>query len=109
MQFRMKELNKRPVFQRMKWGKRKLDAWNHERVYFNRTVQGNGCATSLVDFLLPTRITLLEFAIANNFIDSLTDRERLFLDAPADDYKLKEIPFDRTCLQSLLTKAVAYL
>ena len=60
MHFRSKELNKRSAFPAREMGKRKLDAWNHDRVYVDRSVSGDGSTTSLAEFLLPMKITPLE-------------------------------------------------
>ena len=91
MHFRSKELNKRSAFPAKEMGKRTLDAWNHDRVYIDRTVPGDGCSTSLADFLLPMRITPLDFAMAEDFMGSLTFEERKFLDGLTAGYSMKEI------------------
>ncbi len=91
MHFRSKELNKRSAFPAKEVGKRSIDAWNHDRVYVDRPVQGDGCTTSLAEFLLPMKITPLDFTIANDFMDSLTKEERLFLDDLTSGYTMKEI------------------
>jgi hypothetical protein len=113
MHFRSKELNRRSAFPAKEVGKRTLDAWNHEKVYVDRTFPGDGCTTSLADFLLPMRITPLDYTIVNDFLDSLTDEERKILDAITAGYKLKEISIDNSRLSSLRhslqNKAVAYL
>ncbi len=117
MHFRSKELNKRSAFPAAQMGKRKLDAWNHDRVYVDRAVPGDGCTATLAEFLLPMRITPLDFTIANDFMGSLTEEERLFLADLSAGYSMKEIsqrnhiqysrlPVLRTSLQE---KAVEYL
>ena len=117
MHFRSKELNKRSAFPGKEVGKRKLDAWNHERVYLDRPVPGDGCTTTLAEFLLPMRITPLDFAQAEDFMSALTEEERIFLDDLTAGYTMKEIsqrnsiqysrlPSLRTSLQE---KAVEYL
>ena len=117
MHFRSKELNKRSAFPAREMGKRKLDAWNHERVYTDRPVPGDGCTTSLAEFLLPMKITPLDFTIANDFMSSLTEEERIFLNDLSAGYSMKEIsqrnhiqysrlPSLRTSLQE---KAISYL
>ena len=113
MHFRAKELNRRSAFPAKEVGKRTLDAWNHERVYVDKPIPGDGCVTSLAEFLLPVRITPLDFTITNNFLESLTDDERLFLDDLSAGYSMKDIA-KHTCnipalRQSLQQKAVAYL
>ena len=117
MHFRSKELHKRSAFAAKEVGKRKLDAWNHDRVYTDRPVPGDGCTTTLAEFLLPMRITPLDFAQAEDFMSALTEEERIFLDDLTAGYTMKEIsqrnsiqysrlPVLRTSLQE---KAVEYL
>ena len=117
MHFRSKELNKRSAFPAKEMGKRTIDAWNHDRVYVDRSDSFDGCTTSLAEFLLPMKITPLDFTIANEFMASLTEEERTFLDELTAGYSMKEIsqrnhiqysrlPSLRTSLQE---KAVAYL
>ncbi len=117
MHFRSKELNKRSAFSAKEVGKRTIDAWNHDRVYVDRSVSCDGCTTTLAEFLLPMKITPLDFTIANDFMASLTEEERIFLDDLTAGYSLKEIsqrnriqysrlPSLRTSLQE---KAVEYL
>jgi len=117
MHFRSKELNKRSAFPAKIVGKRTIDAWNHDRVYIDRSVPGDGCTTTLAEFLLPMKTTPLDFTIANDFMESLTEEERLFLDDLSAGYSMKEIsqrnhiqysrlPTLRTSLQE---KAVQYL
>ena len=117
MHYRSKELNKRSAFPAKEVGKSTKDAWNHERVYVDRPVLGNGGTTSLAEFLLPMRITPLDFAQAEDFMSALTNDERHFLDDLTAGYTMKEIsqrqhikyshlPLLRTSLQE---KAVAYL
>jgi hypothetical protein len=113
MHFRSKELNKRSAFPAKEVGKRTLDAWNHERVYVDKPVPGDGCVTSLAEFLLPVKITPLDFTITNNFLESLTDDERSFLDDLSAGYSMKDISKHTRNIpalrQSLQQKAVAYL
>ena len=113
MHFRSKELDRRSAFPAKDMGKRTLDAWNHERVYIDKPIPGDGCVTSLAEFLLPVRITPLDFTITNNFLESLTDDERLFLDDLSAGYSMKDISKHTRNIpslrQSLQQKAVAYL
>jgi hypothetical protein len=106
MHFRAKELNRRSAFPAKEVGKRTLDAWNHERVYIDRPL-------TLGEFLLPVRITPLDFTITNDFLSSLTDDERLFLDDLSAGYSMKDISKHTRNIpslrQSLQQKAVAYL
>ena len=117
MHYRSKELNKRSAFPAKEVGKSTKDAWNHERVYVDRAMTADGCTTSLAEFLLPMRVTPLDFAQAEDFMSALTDEERTFLDDLIAGYTMKEIsqrnhiqyshlPANRTPLQE---KSVAYL
>jgi hypothetical protein len=113
MHFRSKELNKRSAFPLDEVGKRKKDAWNHERVYIDRPVKQNADPISLAEFLLPVKITPLDFTITNNFLESLTVEERSFLDDLTAGYSMKDISKHTRNIpslrQSLQQKAVAYL
>lgn len=62
MHYRAKELKSRSAFDLKEAGKSQKDVWSHERVYVDRVVAVDGCTTSLAEFLLPTRVTLLDFA-----------------------------------------------
>ena len=113
MHFRSRELNKRSAFPLDEVGKRKKDAWNHDRVYIDRPVKQDADPISLAEFLLPVKITPLDFTITNNFLESLTDDERLFLDDITAGYSMKDISKHTRNIpslrQSLQQKAVAYL
>ena len=113
MHFRSKELNKRSAFSLDEVGKRKKDAWNHQRVYIDRPVKNDAEPISLAEFLLPVKITPLDFTITNNFLESLTTEERLFLDDITAGYSMKDISKHTrnipTLRHSLQQKAVAYL
>ena len=113
MHFRSKELNKRSAFPLDEVGKRKKDAWNHDRVYIDRPVKQDADPISLAEFLLPVKITPLDFTITNDFLSSLTDDERSFLDDLSAGYSMKEISKHTRNIpsirQSLQQKAVTYL
>jgi hypothetical protein len=113
MHFRSKELDRRSAFPAKEVGKRTLDAWNHERVYIDRPVKQDADPISLAEFLLPVKITPLDFTITNNFLESLTDDERSFLDDLSAGYSMKDISKHTRNIpalrQSLQQKAVAYL
>jgi hypothetical protein len=117
MHFRAKELNRRSAFPAKEVGKRIMDAWNHDRVYVDRQIITDGGSQTLAEFLLPVKITPLDFTITNDFLSSLTEEERLFLDGLTARYSKKEISkcnsIDKSRLpslrQSLQQKAVAYL
>ena len=86
-----KELSSRSAFDLHEVGKKKRDAWNHERVYVDRPVSGEDSKTSLADFLILDRITPLDVTQAEDFMSALTGEERTFLDDLTAGYKLKEI------------------
>ena len=113
MHFRSKELDRRSAFPAKEVGKRTLDAWNHERVYIDRPVKQDADPISLAEFLLPVKITPLDFTITNDFLSSLTDDERLFLDDLIAGYSMKDISKHTRNIpslrQSLQQKAVTYL
>jgi len=113
MHFRSKELNRRSAFPAKVVGKRTMDAWNHDRVYIDRLVKSDSDPISLAEFLLPVKITPLDFTITNNFLESLTTEERLFLDDITAGYSMKDISKHTRNIpslrQSLQQKAVAYL
>jgi hypothetical protein len=113
MHFRSKELDRRSAFPAKEVGKRTLDAWNHERVYIDRPVKQDADPISLAEFLLPVKITPLDFTITNDFLSSLTDDERLFLDDLIAGYSMKDIAKHTRNIpalrQSLQQKAASYL
>jgi len=117
MHFRSKELNKRSAFPTAEVGKRKKDAWNHERVYIDKPVNQDAAPIVLAEFLLPVKITPLDYAITNDFLSSLNDNEKNILNDLSAGYNLKEISQRNHLQQSHLTslrnslqqKAVAYL
>jgi hypothetical protein len=117
MHFRSKELGRRSAFPAKEMGKRTLDAWNHDRVYIDRPVKQDADPISLAEFLLPMKITPLDFTITNDFLSALTVDEQIFLDDLSAGYNTKEISkrnsIDKSRLpalrQSLQQKAVAYL
>jgi hypothetical protein len=113
MHFRSKELDRRSAFPAKEVGKRTVDAWNHDRVYIDRPVKNDAEPISLAEFLLPVKITPLDFTITNDFLSALTDDERLFLDDITAGYSMKDISKHTRNIpslrQSLQHKAVAYL
>jgi|GEM_PF-1303171 len=117
MHFRAKELKKRSAFPSDEMGKSQSDAWNHERVYVDRKAYCDGTTTILADLLLPMKITPLNFTIAHDFMDALTEEERIFIDDSLAGYSLKDISrrnqFSNTRLSTLRLsvqeKAIAYL
>jgi hypothetical protein len=113
MHFRSRELNRRSGFSAAEVGKRTLDAWNHDRVYIDRPVKQDADPISLAEFLLPMKITPLDFTITNNFLESLTAEERSFLDDLTAGYSMKDISKHTRNIpslrQSLQHKAICYL
>lgn len=117
MHFRAKELNRRSSFPTKEVGKRTLDEWDHERVYIDRPAKNDGDPMSLAEFLLPMKITPLNYTIVNDFIESLTDEEQMFLDDLTAGFNLNEISrrqhLDKSHLtslrQCLQQKSVDYL
>ena len=74
------------------------------KVYVDRTVPGDGGATSLAEFLLPTRVTPFDFAMADDFMSALSIEERVFLDELTAGYRLKKLR-DRTGFKPSRVKA----
>jgi hypothetical protein len=113
MHFRTKELNRRSAFPAKEVGKRTMDACNHDRVYIDRPVKQDADSMALAEFLLPVKINPLDFTITNDFLSSLTDDERLFLDDLTAGYSMKDISKHTRNIpslrQSLQQKAVTYL
>ena len=70
MHFRSKELDRRSAFPAKEIGKSTLDAWNHERVYVDRPIITDAGSRTLAEFLLPVKITPLDFTITNNFLSN---------------------------------------
>jgi len=117
MHFRSRELNKRSAFPLDEVGKRKKDAWNHDRVYIDRPVKQGADPITLSEFLLPVKIMQLDFTITNDFLNSLSDSEMNILNDLSAGYNMKEIskrnsidkPHLSSLHQALQQKAVAYL
>jgi hypothetical protein len=110
MHFRSKELNRRSAFPTDEVGKRKIDAWNHNRVYIDRPM-------TLGEFQLPVKINPLDYAITNDFLNSLSDSEMNILNDLSAGYTMKEISqrnsIDKSRIpslrQALQQKAICYL
>jgi len=88
MHFRSKELNKRSAFPTKEVGKRTMDAWHHDRVYIDKPVDED---QTLAEFLLPVKVTPLDYTITNNFLGSLSDSEITVLNDLSAGYNMKEI------------------
>jgi hypothetical protein len=114
MHFRSRELNKRSAFPAEEVGKRTGDAWNHERVYLDRPTERGD---TLAEFLLPIKVTPLDYTIANQFLGSLSEGEADVLDDLSAGYTHQEIrkrhllnnPQFESLRRSLQQKAIAQL
>ncbi len=117
MHFRGKEINKRSVFPAKEVGKRTIDAYNRpHRLHFEQPLS-SGESRTVGDVVLNTYTTPIDFAITNDFLESLNDNERDLLEDLSAGYTAKEIKernhLDNSCLKSLrkvlAEKAVEYL
>jgi hypothetical protein len=110
MHFRAKELNRRSAFPADEMGKRTLDAWNHDRVYFDRP-------GIVADYLLSDKATPYDHALVNDFLGALTVEEQDVLDDMNAGFSMKELSkrrkiscsYLKSIRESIQTKAVAYL
>jgi hypothetical protein len=117
MHFRAKELNIRSAFPADEMGKSQKDAWNKpERVYLDKP-RVKGEDQTIGDIVLNTQTTPLDYAITNDFLESLNANERDLLEDLSAGYTAKEIA-QRHCITTarlktlrhdLEAKAVAYL
>ena len=116
MHFRSKELFKRSAFPLDEVGKKKSDVFNHPKVSIDAPANSEDHDT-LAEFLLPMKTTPLDFAITNDFLNSLSDQEKLILEDLSAGYTAKEIKernhLDNSRLKSirkdLASKAEEYL
>ncbi len=117
MHFRGKEINKRSVFPAKEVGKRTIDAYNRpHRLHLEQPLSGNESRT-VGDVVLNTYTTPIDFAITNDFLNSLSDQERTILEDLSAGYTAKEIKernhINNSCLKSLrkdlVVKAISYL
>ncbi len=117
MHFRAKELNFRSAFPADEMGKSQKDAWNKpERVYLDKP-RIKGEDQTIGDIVLNTYTTPLDFAITNDFLNSLSDQERTILEDLSAGYTQKEISKRhhvtparlKTLRHDLEAKAVEYL
>jgi hypothetical protein len=91
MHYRSKELNRRSAFPAKEMGKRTLDAWNRpERVYLDKP-RGKDDAHTIGDVVLNTTTTPLDYAITQDFLQSLSAKESALLGDLAAGYKQNEI------------------
>ncbi len=117
MHFRSKELNRRSAFPAKEVGKRTIDAYNRpHRVHLEQPLSGDEPRT-VGDVVLNTYTTPIDFAITNDFLNSLSVHERMILEDLSAGYTAKEIKernhLDNSRLKSLRhdleAKAVEYL
>ena len=117
MHFRSKELNRRSAFPAKEVGKRTIDAYNRpHRVHLEQPLS-SGETRTIGDIVLNTYTTPLDFAITNDFLNSLTVQEQMILDDLSAGYTAKEIKernhINNTRLKSirnvLASRAVEYL
>jgi len=117
MHYRSRELNFRSAFSVGEVGKSQKDAWNKpERVYLDKP-RVKGDDQTIGDVVINTYTTPLDFAITNDFINSLTEQEQTILEDLSAGYTAKEIKernhLNNSRLKSLRhdleSKAVTYL
>jgi ATP/maltotriose-dependent transcriptional regulator MalT len=117
MHYRSRELNFRSAFSVGEVGKSQKDAWNKpERVYLDKPRSKNNDQT-IGDVVLNTYTTPFDFAITNDFLNSLSEQETNILNDLSAGYTQKEIAqrhhVTPTCLKTLRhgleAKAVEYL
>jgi FixJ family two-component response regulator len=98
-------------------GKSQKDAWNKpERVYLDKP-RVKGEDQTIGDVVLNTYTTPLDYAITNDFLNSLSVHERMILEDLSAGYTAKEIAQRhhvtqarlKTLRHDLAAKAVAYL
>ena len=113
MHFRSRELNKRSAFPAKEVGKSIVDAYNRpRRLHLEQPLSRTGG-----DFVLSTYITPLDYVITNDFLNSLTEEERIILEGLNAGYTAKEIAQRnslttthlKTLRSNLVSKAVEYL
>ena len=117
MHFRGKEINKRSVFPAKEVGKRTIDAYNRpHRVHLEQPLS-SGESRTVGDVVLNTYTTPIDFAITNDFLNSLSEQERTILEDLSAGYTAKEIKernhLNNSHLKSLRkeleSKAIEYL
>ena len=86
-------------------------------MYVDKPIKSDGESSTLAEFVLPVKITPLNYAITNDFLSSLSEQETDILNDLSAGYNMKEISKRNHPEQSLRTslrqsfqqKAVAYL
>ena len=117
MHFRGKEINKRSVFPAKEVGKRTIDAYNRpHRVHLEQPLS-SGETRTVGDVVLNTYTTPIDFAITNDFLNSLSEQETKILNDLSAGYTVKEIlarqhisnPQFKSFRHGLASKAEMYL
>jgi hypothetical protein len=92
MHFRSKELNKRSAFPCDEVGKSTQEVWNRtQKILLGRPYRNDPESRTLEEFLLPDKITPLNYTIANDFLGALDEDERKLLNDLIAGHKLKDI------------------
>ena len=117
MHFRSKELNIRSAFPAKEVGKRTIDAYNRpHRLHLEQPLSGDEPRT-VGDVVLNTYTTPLDFAITNDFLNSLSEQETKILNDLSAGFTVKEIlarqhisnPQFKSYRHGLTSKAEMYL
>lgn len=91
MHFRSKEINIRSAFPAKEVGKRTIDAYNRpHRLHLEQPLFGDEHRT-VGDVVLNTYTTPIDFAITNDFLNSLSKQEQTILEDLSAGYTAKEI------------------
>ena len=117
MHFRSKELNIRSAFPAKEVGKRTIDAFNRPGRQYLDQPKSNDSTQTIGDVVLNTYTTPIDFAITNDFLNSLSEQETNIQNDLSAGYTAKEIKernrIDNSRLKSirhnLAVKAVEYL
>ncbi len=118
MHYRSKELNRRSAFPAKEVGKRTIDAYNRPHlVHLEQPLSSGDEPRTVGDVVLNTYTTPIDFAITNDFLNSLSDQEKTILEDLSSGYTAKEIKernhINNTRLKSLrhdlAAKAIEYL
>ncbi len=117
MHYRSKELNIRSAFPAKEVGRRTIDAYNRpNRVHLEQPLS-SGESRTVGDVVLNTYTTPLDYAITNDFLNSLSDQEETILEDLSTGYTAKEIltrqhisnPQFKSFRHGLASKAEMYL
>ena len=117
MHFRSKEINIRSAFPAKEVGKRTIDAYNRpHRLHLEQPLSSDEPRT-VGDVVLNTYTTPIDFAITNDFLNSLSEQETDILNDLSAVYTAKEIkernlitnPQFKSFRSGLASKAEMYL